>query len=126
VFRPERFLDGGFEALPCNAWKPFGNGRRACIGRAFAEQEMVMVAALILQGFQVEMEGPSYHLHLKSTLTVKLMDFKLRVHRRPGKDGMVGIPGAASSAAAKKATSAHNAIKGQGEAEGQFDHLVWF
>jgi cytochrome P450/NADPH-cytochrome P450 reductase len=31
-FRPERMLDGGFEALPPNSWKPFGNGVRSCIG----------------------------------------------------------------------------------------------
>jgi cytochrome P450/NADPH-cytochrome P450 reductase len=62
IFRPERFLDGGYEALPPNAFKPFGNGRRACIGRSFAEQEMLMVTALILQRFQIEMADPSYHL----------------------------------------------------------------
>lgn len=41
-FRPERFLNGGFQALPPNSWKPFGNGLRACIGRGFAEQEMML------------------------------------------------------------------------------------
>jgi cytochrome P450/NADPH-cytochrome P450 reductase len=61
-FRPERLLNGGFEALPPNAWKPFGNGRRACIGRAFAEQEMLMATAMILQRFQVTMADPSYDL----------------------------------------------------------------
>jgi len=65
VFRPERLLDGRFEALPSNAFKPFGRGRRACIGRAFAEQEMVMATTLILQRFQVELADPSYHLGMK-------------------------------------------------------------
>lgn len=41
-FRPERYLDGGFQNLPPNSWKPFGNGLRACIGRGFAEQEMML------------------------------------------------------------------------------------
>jgi cytochrome P450/NADPH-cytochrome P450 reductase len=68
VFRPERFLDGGYEELPPNAYKPFGNGRRACIGRAFAEQEMIMTTALILQRFQVEMADPSYHLGICTLL----------------------------------------------------------
>ena len=62
VFRPERFLDGGWERLPPNAWKAFGDGPRACIGRTFAEQEMIMVVALILQKFQVELADPSYDL----------------------------------------------------------------
>lgn len=62
VFNPERFLNGGYESLPSNSWKPFGNGRRSCIGRAFAEQEMLMVVALLLQRFQIEMADPHYDL----------------------------------------------------------------
>lgn len=55
-------MNGGFENLPPNAFKPFGDGPRACIGRAFAEQEMTMAVALIIQNFQVEMADPSYNL----------------------------------------------------------------
>ena len=62
VFKPERMLDGKWEKLPRNAWKPFGNGARACIGRGFAEQEMIMNIALILQRFQIVMADPSYDL----------------------------------------------------------------
>jgi len=62
LFRPERFLNGGFEALPPNSFKPFGNGSRACIGRAFAEQEMMLATALIFQRFQIEMADPGYNL----------------------------------------------------------------
>ncbi|KAI0427039.1 cytochrome P450 [Xylaria sp. FL1042] len=93
VFRPERLLDGGWEKLPPNAWKPFGNGARACIGRFFAEQEMLIAVAMLLQRFQVTMVDPSYDLRLKSTLTVKPDGFKIKVTRRPGKSLMVGIPG---------------------------------
>jgi cytochrome P450/NADPH-cytochrome P450 reductase len=64
VFRPERFLNGGWENLPPNAWKAFGDGIRACIGRTFAEQEMIMVVALILQKFQVELADPGYQLRM--------------------------------------------------------------
>ncbi len=39
AFRPERFAPEATEKLPPNAWKPFGNGQRACIGRPFAMQE---------------------------------------------------------------------------------------
>ncbi len=62
VFRPERFLDGAWDRLPKNSWKAFGDGPRACIGRIFAEQEMIMIVALILQKFQVELADPSYDL----------------------------------------------------------------
>lgn len=61
-FKPERMLDGRFEALPNCAWKPFGNGRRACIGRPFSEQEMLLTTAMILQRFDVHMADPSYDL----------------------------------------------------------------
>ncbi|KAG9870697.1 cytochrome P450, partial [Aureobasidium melanogenum] len=40
-FKPERMLKSNFEKLPPNSWKPFGNGMRSCIGRGFAEQEML-------------------------------------------------------------------------------------
>lgn len=88
-FRPERMLDGGFQALPPNSWKPFGNGMRACIGRGFAEQEMLINIALVLQRFQLELADPSYELQLKSTLTIKPTNFKLKARRRPGKSLMV-------------------------------------
>jgi len=118
VFRPERLLDGKFEALPPNSFKPFGSGVRACIGRAFAEQEMLLATALILQRFQIEFADPTYNLgmssiskplistdlstELKSTLTVKPKDLKIKVRRRPGKDSMVGIPGANSSTSSRQ------------------------
>ncbi|TGJ85736.1 hypothetical protein E0Z10_g3030 [Xylaria hypoxylon] len=113
VYRPERLLNGGWEKLPPNAWKPFGNGVRACIGRFFAEQEMIIATAMILQRFQVSMVNPSYELRLKSTLTVKPDGFKMRAVRRPGKSQMVGIPGGLSDvqvAADKAGHGGHEAV----------------
>lgn len=43
-FRPERMADEHFNKLPKNAWKPFGNGMRGCIGREFAWQEAQIVS----------------------------------------------------------------------------------
>ncbi|KAI0869752.1 cytochrome P450 [Hypoxylon argillaceum] len=93
IFRPERLMDGRFENLPPNAWKPFGNGARGCIGRFFAEQEMIMATTMLLQRFQFTMVDPSYDLRMKATLTVKPDGFKMRATRRPGKSSVVGIPG---------------------------------
>ncbi|KAI3319402.1 cytochrome P450 [Xylariaceae sp. AK1471] len=101
LFRPERLMDGRWEKLPPNAWKPFGNGARACIGRFFAEQEMIMATAMILQRFQVSMVDPSYELRMKSTLTVKPDGFKIKATRRTGRSRMVGIPGEFQEAANK-------------------------
>ena len=50
-FRPERMLHGGFEKLPPDAWKPFGNGVRGCIGRPFAWQESLLVVAMVSRSF---------------------------------------------------------------------------
>jgi len=46
AFRPERFLDGAPSTF---AWIPFGGGVRRCIGAAFAEMEMRVALAEILQ-----------------------------------------------------------------------------
>lgn len=76
--------------VPPNSYKPFGTGVRSCIGRAFAEQEMIAAVALILQRFQIEAADPSYDLQLKSTLTIKPDHFKFKVRRRPGV-GSIGM-----------------------------------
>ncbi|KAI0783002.1 fatty acid hydroxylase [Abortiporus biennis] len=91
-FRPERMLDGKFEALPPNAWQPFGFGMRACIGRAFAWQEMQLVLVAILQRFDLVMHDPSYSLELKSSLTVKPKDFKIHAIARTGKPKLLAVP----------------------------------
>ncbi|KAF2730502.1 cytochrome P450 [Polyplosphaeria fusca] len=94
TFRPERWMDGGFEKLPPNAFKAFGDGERACIGRTFAEQEMILAVATIFQKFQVEMADPSYQMNVKVTLTLKPNNFAIKVRRRPGRS--VSTTGAAA------------------------------
>lgn len=83
-FKPERMLDENFDKLPPNAWKPFGNGARACIGRPFAWQEALMVVATVLQYLNFHMDDPSYDLEVKSTLTIKPKDFFIRATVRDG------------------------------------------
>lgn len=81
-FNPDRMLDGKFEKLPPNSWKPFGHGARACIGRAFAIQESILAIASILQNFNLELDDPSYELRTKFTLTIKPDGMKMKVRRR--------------------------------------------
>ena len=83
-WKPERMLDEAFNALPQNAWKPFGNGIRACIGRPFAWQEALMVTAMLLQNFNFYFADPSYTLALKQTGTVKPKDFYMKSSLRHG------------------------------------------
>ncbi|RFU78314.1 cytochrome p450 [Trichoderma arundinaceum] len=83
-FKPERMLDENFNKLPPNSWKPFGNGMRGCIGRAFATQEALLIVAMLLQNFTFEMADPKYKLKIKETLTVKPDNFSMRAKLRRG------------------------------------------
>lgn len=81
-FDPDRFdFETAKDRAP-NAWKPFGNGQRSCIGRGFALQEALMVLTLIIQRFDLEFADDSYHLKIKQTLTLKPQDFRITVSRR--------------------------------------------
>lgn len=82
AFRPERFAQDRVAQLPPDAWKPFGNGQRACIGRPFAMQEAMLLIASIVQRFDLIEDDPSYQLRVAETLTLKPDGFRLRVKRR--------------------------------------------
>ncbi len=82
AFQPERFSPDVAEKLPANAWKPFGNGVRACIGRGFAMQEAQLVLAIILQRFELTEADPNYQLEVAETLTLKPHGFRVRARRR--------------------------------------------
>ncbi len=79
LFRPERFSDPA--AIPADAYKPFGNGQRACIGMQFALQEATMVLGLVLKHFEL-IDHTDYELTIKEALTIKPGDFKIRVKNK--------------------------------------------
>ncbi len=81
-FRPERFADPS--KVPYHAYKPFGNGERACIGMQFALYEATLVLGMILQRFELD-DYLDYQLDVKQTLTLKPGDLKIRVKQRPDK-----------------------------------------
>ncbi|KAI0198880.1 bifunctional P-450:NADPH-P450 reductase [Astrocystis sublimbata] len=83
-FKPERMLDEEFNKLPKNAWKPFGNGARACIGRPFAMQEAILAMAMLFQNFNFVLHDPAYNLAIKQTLTIKPDNFLMRAIIRDG------------------------------------------
>jgi cytochrome P450 / NADPH-cytochrome P450 reductase len=83
-FDPDRFEFERAEALPPQAWKPFGNGVRSCIGRGFALQEAQLFLAMLLQRFDLAAADPHYTLAIHETLTMKPEGFTMRVRRRPG------------------------------------------
>lgn len=67
-----------------NCWKPFGNGKRACIGRPFAWQEAILCMAMLIQNFNFTMDDPNYNLTIQETLTIKPKDFNMRATLRHG------------------------------------------
>jgi cytochrome P450/NADPH-cytochrome P450 reductase len=104
AFDPENFSREAEAARPVNAWKPFGNGQRACIGRGFAMHEAALAIGTILQRFKL-IDHHRYQMHLKETLTIKPDGFKIRVRPRTDKErgayaGLTTTSAAASSAAA--------------------------
>ena len=85
-FNPDRMTDEKFNKLPPNAWKPFGNGSRACIGRTFALLEAHIAVALILQNFDLRAEDPGYQMKIVQNLTIKPKDFFMYATLRDGLD----------------------------------------
>ncbi|MDQ2857571.1 MAG: cytochrome P450, partial [Candidatus Eremiobacteraeota bacterium] len=81
LFDPENFSPEAEAARPPNAYKPFGNGQRACIGRQFALQEATLVIGMMLQRFEL-IDHERYPLRLKETLTLKLEGLKIKARPR--------------------------------------------
>src|SRR6202043_1098059 len=85
AFDPENFSREAEAKRPINAWKPFGNGQRACIGRGFAMHEAGLGIGRILQAFKL-IDINRYQLVLKETLTIKPEGFKIKVRPRNDRD----------------------------------------
>jgi cytochrome P450 / NADPH-cytochrome P450 reductase len=80
-FDIDRWLPDAEATHHPHAYKPFGNGARACIGRQFALVEAKLAIAMILQKFAVS-DRHGYRLTLKETLSIKPDDFKVRLRMR--------------------------------------------
>jgi len=107
AFDPENFSREAEAARPINAWKPFGNGQRACIGRGFAMHEAALAIGMILQRFKL-IDVNRYQMVLKETLTIKPDGFRIKVRPRSEKDrgahgGSEAVAAASTAAAAPRA-----------------------
>ena len=80
-FDPDRFAPGQAKKRPAHAYKPFGTGQRACIGRQFALHEAVLALGLILHRYHL-IRLDDYRLQIAESLTLKPRGFELRPRRR--------------------------------------------
>lgn len=95
-FNPDRFAPGRAGSIPANAFKPFGTGQRACIGRQFALHEATLVLGMLMHRFDLD-DVTNYQLRIKQTLTIKPEDFSLGLTIREGRNTFVfGNPGMAA------------------------------
>jgi cytochrome P450/NADPH-cytochrome P450 reductase len=115
AFDIDRFLPEREAAMHPHAYKPFGSGVRACIGRVFALTEAKLALAMVLQNFALH-DSADYRLAVKETLTLKPDNFRMRVRvRRPherisGGGGKARDVGAGGSGAATRVQGAGQAL----------------
>ena len=94
-FWAERFLreseDSPGQKVFCNkglegSWIPYGGGSNICPGRAFAKQEMLLMAALLVGNFDVELVGPhveiDWRFYGSGTMSVRGKQ-RFRIRRKP-------------------------------------------
>ncbi|MFF7701777.1 cytochrome P450 [Streptomyces lydicus] len=104
LFDPSRFSPEAETARSPHAYKPFGTGERACIGRQFALHEATMLLALLAHRYRLIDHG-DYRLRIKETLTLKPEGFTLALAARTPADraavrtALAVLPGTAAGAA---------------------------
>ncbi len=87
-FDPDRFAPERFSQIPSTAFRPFGNGKRSCIGQNFAMVEATLLLALILQQFDL-IDKENYQLQIMETMTIKPDGFRFQVRpRRRSSNGL--------------------------------------
>jgi cytochrome P450/NADPH-cytochrome P450 reductase len=83
-FNPDHFAPERRDSLPPNAFRPFGSGQRACIGRQFALQEATLVLAMLMQRFEF-VDHANYQLKVKESLTLKPDGLTITIKPRSGR-----------------------------------------
>ncbi|MFG2417599.1 cytochrome P450 [Streptomyces sp. NPDC048448] len=85
LFDPDRFTAEAEAARSPHAFKPFGTGERACIGRQFALHEATMLLAMLVHRYRLH-DHADYTLTVKETLTLKPDGFTLALTPRTAAD----------------------------------------
>ncbi|WP_327687799.1 cytochrome P450 [Streptomyces tubercidicus] len=109
LFDPSRFSPEAEAARSPHAYKPFGTGERACIGRQFALHEATMLLALLAHRYRL-IDHRDYRLRIKETLTLKPDGFTLTLAARTPADraavraALAVLPGGAETTGDDAAT----------------------
>ncbi|KAI1177821.1 cytochrome P450 [Nemania sp. FL0916] len=82
AFRPERMMGESFDRLPLGVKKWFGNGKRECIGKHWAEQSSMVVLAEMIKNVDFEAVDPNYQLVQDGWFNVRPIDFSVKVKAR--------------------------------------------
>ncbi|MGW6529273.1 bifunctional cytochrome P450/NADPH--P450 reductase [Streptomyces venezuelae] len=85
AFDPERFAPETEAARSPHAYKPFGTGERACIGRQFALHEATMLLGMLVHRYRF-IDRADYRLKVKETLTLKPDGFTMTLAARTPED----------------------------------------
>ncbi|MET8472134.1 cytochrome P450 [Streptomyces sp. NPDC006422] len=97
-FDPNRFTPEAEAQRSPHAFKPFGTGERACIGRQFALHEATMLLAMLVHRYRL-VDHADYELSVKETLTLKPDGFTLTLApRTPADRTHTPLPGATTTA----------------------------
>jgi cytochrome P450/NADPH-cytochrome P450 reductase len=91
AFNPDHFAPEAERSRPGNAFKTFGTGQRACIGRQFALQEATLVLGMLLQRFEL-LDFANYRFKLKQALTIKPDELKIKVRPREHRAAQIPVP----------------------------------
>ena len=79
-FDPDRFLPGPVAERPTAAYKPFGNGKRSCIGRRFALVEAQLALSTLVQRYDFELVEEASGM--EEMLTLRPARYLARLTRR--------------------------------------------
>ncbi|QRW18374.1 cytochrome P450 family protein [Rhizoctonia solani] len=81
VYRPERWLEDGSEAL--NKYHvPFSTGPRACVGRNLANMNMILISAAFFHRYDVQLATPTTKFEVKEGFIREAVRCDVAIKRR--------------------------------------------